>query len=192
LALVWRLNWIGVSKQAAAAHRLATPQTQPKAAPTHQPPHYLPPAPNPKPPTGDLYGACLVLAVGSFGIGQWRTLGSANVGLGFSQSVQMLVFYTASIRLMAESIGLFGSGEKLGWLANHTPQEGGRLAAPALKGERQKKKGKSRSSVGRSLPAPEVRGRARTWLWRCVWVVFGCVGFGFGDGWKGHAAQTGG
>jgi ATP-binding cassette subfamily C (CFTR/MRP) protein 1 len=33
----------------------------------------------------------MVLAVASFGIGQWRTLGSSNVGLAFSQSIQMLV-----------------------------------------------------------------------------------------------------
>jgi hypothetical protein len=33
----------------------------------------------------------MVLAVASFGIGQWKTLGSSNVGLAFSQSIQMLV-----------------------------------------------------------------------------------------------------
>jgi hypothetical protein len=46
----------------------------------------------------------------------------------------MLVFYTWSIRLLADSIGLFGSVEKIGWLANHTPQEAGRLAPPTLPG----------------------------------------------------------
>ncbi|GAB4815837.1 hypothetical protein N2152v2_002883 [Parachlorella kessleri] len=80
----------------------------------------------------DFYGACMVLSVACFGIGQWRDLGSSNVGLAFSQSIQMLVFYTWSIRLLADSIGLFGSTEKLAWLANHTPQEGGRLAPPSL------------------------------------------------------------
>jgi hypothetical protein len=37
----------------------------------------------------------MVLAVASFGIGQWRVLGSSNVGLAFSQSIQMLVGETA-------------------------------------------------------------------------------------------------
>ncbi len=82
----------------------------------------------------DFYGAAMVLAVACFGIGQWRELGSSNVGLAFSQSIQMLVFYTWSIRLLADTIGLFGSAEKLTWLANHTPQEGGRLQPPALRG----------------------------------------------------------
>ena len=63
----------------------------------------------------------MVLAVACFAIGDWKGLGSANVGLAFSQSIQMLVFYTWSIRLLADSIGLFGSVEKLSWLANHTP-----------------------------------------------------------------------
>jgi ATP-binding cassette, subfamily C (CFTR/MRP), member 1 len=70
----------------------------------------------------DFFGAALVLAVAAFGVGQWKTLGSSAVGLAFSQSIQMLVFYTWSIRLLADSIGLFGSVEKLSWLANHTPQ----------------------------------------------------------------------
>ena len=48
--------------------------------------------------------------------------------------LQMLVFYTWSIRLLADSIGLFGSVEKISWLANHTPQEAGRLSPPALPG----------------------------------------------------------
>ncbi|GBF87685.1 hypothetical protein Rsub_00396 [Raphidocelis subcapitata] len=101
----------------------------------------------------DLYGAIMVLAVACFGIGQWRTLGSSNVGLAFSQSIQMLVFYTGSIRLLADCIGLFGSVEKLSWLANHTPQEGGRLAPPALAGGLNRKAGKS--SIGKSLPPPK-------------------------------------
>ncbi|KAI8468106.1 MAG: hypothetical protein J3K34DRAFT_479395 [Monoraphidium minutum] len=114
----------------------------------------------------DFYGAIMVLSVACFGIGQWRTLGSGGVGLAFSQSIQMLVFYTGSIRLVAECISLFGSGEKLAWLANHTPQEGGRLAAPPLPGGPGGRGGrggrgrrgaapKAKSSVGRSLPEPE-------------------------------------
>ncbi len=61
----------------------------------------------------DFYGACLILAVSCFAIAQWETLGSGNVGLAFSQSIQMLVFYTWSVRLLADSIGLFGSAEKV-------------------------------------------------------------------------------
>ena len=61
----------------------------------------------------DFYGACLILAVGCFAMAQWETLGSGNVGLAFSQSIQMLVFYTWSVRLLADSIGLFGSAEKV-------------------------------------------------------------------------------
>ncbi|KIZ01660.1 ABC transporter, multidrug resistance associated protein [Monoraphidium neglectum] len=101
----------------------------------------------------DFYGACMVLAVASFGIGQWRVLGSSNVGLAFSQSIQMLVFYTGSIRLVAECIGLFGSGENLAWIANHTPQEGGRLACPALAGDDDEGK-PAKSTVGKALPPP--------------------------------------
>ena len=37
----------------------------------------------------DFYGACMVLSVACFGIGQWRDLGSSNVGLAFSQSIQV-------------------------------------------------------------------------------------------------------
>lgn len=40
----------------------------------------------------DFFGACMVLAVASFGIGMWKDLGSSSVGLAFSQSIQMLVF----------------------------------------------------------------------------------------------------
>lgn len=61
----------------------------------------------------DFYGACLILAVACFAMGQWQTLGSGNVGLAFSQTIQMLVFYTWSVRLLADSIGLFGSTEKV-------------------------------------------------------------------------------
>lgn len=83
----------------------------------------------------DFYGAVMVLSVACLGMGMWSDLGSSSVGLAFSQSIQMLVFYTWSVRLLAESLGLFGSVEKLTWLANHTPQEGGRLAPPALRGQ---------------------------------------------------------
>lgn len=80
----------------------------------------------------------------------------------------MLVFYTWSIRLLAETVGLFGSAEKLSWLANHTPQEGGRLAPPALVGAKGGESGAPKrsgccggpqdpsDSTGVSLPSAEV------------------------------------
>jgi ABC-type multidrug transport system fused ATPase/permease subunit len=104
----------------------------------------------------DFFGAAMVLAVACFGIGQWKELGSSNVGLAFSQSIQMLVFYTWSIRLLADTIGLFGSAEKLAWLANHTPQEGGRLASPALRGSKEQGKAAA-STVGVKLVPQQVR-----------------------------------
>lgn len=36
----------------------------------------------------------------------------------------MLVFYTWTVRLIAESVGHFSATEKLAYLANHVPQEG--------------------------------------------------------------------
>jgi ABC-type multidrug transport system fused ATPase/permease subunit len=103
----------------------------------------------------DFFGACMVLSVASFGIGMWKDLGSSSVGLAFSQSIQMLVFYTWSIRLLAESIGLFGSVEKVAWLANHTPQEAGTLDPPALPGapaDPEDKAKKSRGTAGKVVP----------------------------------------
>lgn len=37
----------------------------------------------------DMYGAIMVLAVASLGIGTWKDLGSSSVGLAFSQSIQV-------------------------------------------------------------------------------------------------------
>ncbi len=37
----------------------------------------------------DFLGAAMVLSVACFGIGQWKDLGSSNVGLAFSQSIQV-------------------------------------------------------------------------------------------------------
>lgn len=37
----------------------------------------------------DFLGAAMVLSVACFGIGQWKELGSSNVGLAFSQSIQV-------------------------------------------------------------------------------------------------------
>ncbi|KAL4427322.1 hypothetical protein ABPG77_003231 [Micractinium sp. CCAP 211/92] len=102
----------------------------------------------------DFLGAAMVLSVACFGIGQWKDLGSSNVGLAFSQSIQMLVFYTWSIRLLADSISLFGAAEKVSWLANHTPQEAGRLAPPSLPGSGDAGK-PPKSTCGKVLPKAE-------------------------------------
>jgi hypothetical protein len=39
----------------------------------------------------------------------------------------MLVFYTWTVRNLAETISLFASSEKIGWMATKTPQEGDAL-----------------------------------------------------------------
>ena len=36
----------------------------------------------------------------------------------------MLVFYTWTVRNLADGISLFASSEKVGWMATRTPQEG--------------------------------------------------------------------
>jgi hypothetical protein len=41
----------------------------------------------------------------------------------------MLVFYTWSVRYLAETISQFASTEKVGWMATKTPQEGEALFA---------------------------------------------------------------
>lgn len=69
----------------------------------------------------------------------------------------MLVFYTWSIRLLADSISLFGAAEKVSWLANHTPQEAGRLAPPALPGSGDAGK-PPKSTCGKVLPKADVSG----------------------------------
>ncbi len=66
----------------------------------------------------------LVLAVACFAVAQREQLGPNAVGLAFSNTIQMLVFYTWTVRLIAESIGHFSATEKLAYLANHVPQEG--------------------------------------------------------------------
>lgn len=41
--------------------------------------------------------------------------------------MQMLVFYTWSVRLLADTVSLFSATEDIGWLAEETPQEGAAL-----------------------------------------------------------------
>jgi hypothetical protein len=55
-----------------------------------------------------------VLAVCLFAMIQAEALGPAAVGLAFSNTIQMLIFYTWSVRNMADAISLFSSTEKVG------------------------------------------------------------------------------
>jgi len=74
----------------------------------------------------DLFGAVLVLAVCSFSMAQRATLGASAVGLAFSNVIQLLVFFSWTIRNVADGISYMGSTEKIGWLAvGPVPQEGG-------------------------------------------------------------------
>lgn len=76
---------------------------------------------------------------------------------------------TWSIRLLAESIGLFGSVEKVAWLANHTPQEAGTLEPPALPGAPaapEDKAKKSRGTAGKVVPTLTVS----------IWWIAGSAG----------------
>ncbi|KAJ9527211.1 hypothetical protein QJQ45_025467 [Haematococcus lacustris] len=83
----------------------------------------------------DLYGAILVLAVSCFAVGLAEELGAATVGLAFSNTIQMLVFYTWSVRFMAESLFNLAAVEKIGWLATSIPVEGAAKADSASSGE---------------------------------------------------------
>ena len=76
----------------------------------------------------DMYGALLVFAVSLFAVVMRTQLGAAAVGLAFSNTIQMLVFYTWTVRNAADAISLMSSTEKIGWLATKTPQEGGPVA----------------------------------------------------------------
>lgn len=79
----------------------------------------------------DFYGSVLVLSVSMFAVAQRQQLGAAKVGLAFSNTIQMLVFYTWSVRLLADTVSLFSATEDIGWLAEETPQEGAALIAGA-------------------------------------------------------------
>lgn len=82
----------------------------------------------------DFFGAVLVLAVAAFAVFQKDTLGAANVGLAFSNVIQMLVFYTWVIRFLADTISFWGSAERITGLALNTPKETD-LAPPESKSE---------------------------------------------------------
>lgn len=71
----------------------------------------------------DFYGAVMLVAVGMFAVSQ-RDRGAANVGLAFSNTIQLLVFYTWTLRLVTEAISLSSAVEQVTWLAHHTPIDG--------------------------------------------------------------------
>jgi ABC-type multidrug transport system fused ATPase/permease subunit len=85
----------------------------------------------------DFYGAVLVLAVACFAVGIAEQLGAATVGLAFSNTIQMLVFYTWSVRFLAESLFAMSAVEKIGWLATDVPVEGAALTKAAPSGDMQ-------------------------------------------------------
>jgi len=72
----------------------------------------------------DFYGAIMVAAVACFAVGMADTYGAGKVGLAFSNCIQLLVFYTWTVRFIAETLFSLSSVEKLGWLASDIPVEG--------------------------------------------------------------------
>jgi hypothetical protein len=52
-----------------------------------------------------------------------ETYGASTVGLAFSNTIQMLVFYTWVVRFLAETISYWGSVEAAVGLAKYTPVE---------------------------------------------------------------------
>lgn len=59
--------------------------------------------------------------------------------------LQMLVFYTWSVRFTADAISMMSSTEKIGWLATKTPQEGEALYEPDVAG------GKDAGATGKKM-----------------------------------------
>uniref|UniRef100_A0A383VW30 Uncharacterized protein n=1 Tax=Tetradesmus obliquus TaxID=3088 RepID=A0A383VW30_TETOB len=116
----------------------------------------------------DLYGAILVLAVCIFAVTQRVQLGAAAVGLAFSNTIQMLVFYTWTVRNLADTISLFASSEKIGWMATKTPQEGEALYTAEHKDGAD---GKTVVAVGEG-GAPEGWPRRGTIEFENVWMKY--------------------
>ena len=63
------------------------------------------------------------LQVCFFAVSQ-RSRGAPTVGLAFSNTIQLLIFYTYAMRLVTEAIALSASVEGLAWLAACTPIDG--------------------------------------------------------------------
>ena len=61
--------------------------------------------------------------VSFFAVSQ-RDRGAPVVGLAFSNTIQLLIFYTYALRLVTEAIALSASVETLAWLASKTPIDG--------------------------------------------------------------------
>jgi hypothetical protein len=71
----------------------------------------------------DFAGSILVLAVTVFSVAMKDQYKAADVGLAFSNVIQMLVFYTWVIRAIADTISYWSSVERIAGLATTTPQE---------------------------------------------------------------------
>jgi len=54
-----------------------------------------------------------VLAVSCFAVSMAESLGVAKVGLAFSNTIQLLVFYTWTVRFIAETLFSMSAVEKL-------------------------------------------------------------------------------
>ncbi|KAG1658983.1 hypothetical protein FOA52_008685 [Chlamydomonas sp. UWO 241] len=80
----------------------------------------------------DFYGAIMVLGVSCMAVALKYTLGAATVGLAFSNVMQMIVFYTWSVRFFADALFQMSAVEKLGWLARDISTEGAAHAQPTL------------------------------------------------------------
>jgi hypothetical protein len=66
----------------------------------------------------------------------------------------MLVFYTWSVRYVADSISMMASTEKISWMATKTPQEGGAL----YNSDNANGGGKDTKDAGRMVVSVDARG----------------------------------
>jgi hypothetical protein len=80
----------------------------------------------------------------------------------------MLVFYTWTVRNLADTISLFASSEKIGWMATKTPQEGDALYTADHKDAAD---GKTIVAVGEG-GAPEGWPRRGTIEFENVWMKY--------------------
>jgi ATP-binding cassette, subfamily C (CFTR/MRP), member 1 len=71
----------------------------------------------------DFFGAVLVLGVAMFAVFMRDVYDASTAGLAFSNTIQMLVFYTWVVRFLAETISYWGSVEAAVGLAKYTPVE---------------------------------------------------------------------
>ena len=71
----------------------------------------------------DFYGAIMLVAVCMFAVVE-KDRGAPVVGLAFSNTIQLLVFYTWTVRLITDAISLSAAIEQLTWLSYLTPIDG--------------------------------------------------------------------